>query len=167
MNMENPPATLAGGLIRRISHDLANPLAAVQMLADGTDPLLQQAITAVADQLAMHRAIFGGAPDDAIDMAALMQRVAGAIDPARLEHDIAPSADVRCIKAAAALALALGGAGRLRLSVSADGAIHVVAEKPRTTTADDPLLAFANWLAGPLILPPSGEQIREIRTAGA
>ena len=141
---------LLGAVVRRLVHDVANPLAAAQMLAEDADPLLRQSIDRVADLLALYRAIFGGNPDDAIDEAALWRRLAATIEPATLSVEIAPEAPTRALKAAAALVLGVAGRGPVLLSIAADSGIRLSAERPGPSEAD-PATAFAEQLAGPFI----------------
>lgn len=141
-------ADLLGAVVRRLVHDVANPLAAAQLLAEDGDPLLRQSILRVADLLAFYRAVFGGEPDDAIDDAALGRRLADAIAPATLAMAVAPGAPARAMKAGAALVLATAGRGPARLAIAADGAIHLAVERPREA-GSDAALRFAERLCGP------------------
>ena len=156
-------ADIMGGIIRRMVHDIANPLGAAQMLAEDGDPLLQQSIARVADLLALYRAIFGGNPADAIDSAALWRRLAAAIEPATLTLERAAEPPPATLKAAAALVLATAGRGPVRLKIGEDCTIHLTAERPRPQP-DEAALAFAQRLAGPL--KRRGEEPLELRSGG-
>lgn len=57
---------LLSAAARRFSHDLANPLAALQTLVGigETDPLMEQAVEELAARLSLFRLLCGGDPDD-------------------------------------------------------------------------------------------------------
>lgn len=129
---------LTDALVRRICHDLANPLAALRMelelagsVHDGLHGDLQPAVDALGARLELVRHVFGGkevAPD------AFARMVGDALHHRHAEIEFAPDAAPEAMRAVAmllpALCEQLGGRGRVAATVGAD-ALLVQIEAPR------------------------------------
>lgn len=172
--MRPADAALATLIARRLAHDLAGPLTALGTLAAlrDPDPLEETALADLRDQLALFRAIFGGAADAALDLAeaaALLERSAAGI---ALDLALAPEAPPARLRSALALAVEMrrlaAADARVSAAVAASGALRVAVEPlaravpPALEAACSGALeglspeqapaAFAAALAGPLRL---------------
>ncbi len=153
---------LTGQVVRKLVHDLASPVAAMRLLAEDADPLLQQAVGRLENRLALFRLIFGGGADDCIDSQRLWRLLAAVIDPATLSADIAGDSPARCQKALAAAVLAVAGRGAVAVTLGSASQWQLTVQQPRPAAisslqpdsamvhAPDPALTFAEYLIGPL-----------------
>lgn len=107
----NDGPLLAGGLIRRMAHDLSSPLAALQAIAElgSHDPSLQVAIDQLSQRLSLYRALFGGNPDvfPVAEAGMLLAERLGGLGH-RMVNSMSDNAAARDRRAAMVLALVAG-----------------------------------------------------------
>jgi hypothetical protein len=163
---------LAGALARRLTHDLAGPLAAlvtISELSPGADPLLAQAIAEMQARLSLARLLFGGEPTAPFDRGEALERLTAHLDARG--HRLTARLPVQDRPARGTLLLCLAAADRLTApgaiaatpeSVEAHGRHREIAmaleEALATGTTADPQLAaaaVAAALLGPLRVSPS------------
>lgn len=162
MPAETNEVLLTGQVVRKLVHDLASPVAAMRLLAEDADPLLQQAVGRLEDRLALFRLVFGGGADDRVDSQRLWRLLAAVIAPATLSADVAGDSPARCQKALAATVLAVAGRGAVAVTLGSASQWQLTVQQPRTAAIasllpdnaiahpPDPGLAFAAYLIGPL-----------------
>lgn len=128
---------LLGALVRRLTHDLANPLAALSTMLElsGADALAIAAADELSARLAFARLVYGGEPDSALDQTEWRQLCERQIASHHAAATVgsADGAPSRALRAAAALATGL--ADRLsprRVSVCADP-LCIELDAPRRT----------------------------------
>ena len=158
---------LAGALARRLTHDLAGPLAALVTISDlapDPDPLLAQAIAELRARHALARLLFGGEPTSPFDRRETQSLLAAHL--ARRDHSLDISLPEQDRPARGTLALCLAASDRLMGAgaiIATPDAVTVagrhrptddllVAALTTGTTADPNLApaAFAAALLGPL-----------------
>ena len=158
---------LAGALARRLTHDLAGPLAAlvtIAELAPDPDPLLAQAIAELRARHALARLLFGGEPTSPFDRAETQSLLVAHLASRAHSLDVALPAQDRPARGTLALCLAasdrLMGAGAIVATVDAVTVAGrhrptddlLIAALATGTTADPQLApaAYASALLGPL-----------------
>lgn len=174
------PVLLAGGLARRLAHDLANPLAALQTVVElmGDDPLARAALAETSGRLALFRALFGGDPDHESPQAEALLSDRLAADGRRLEVELGADAPPRLRRAGLALVLALAdrmtGPGSLRIGAAAgkpvaealgrvrapDEALAAALRGSAPGNPNEAPAAYAAALAGPLCAVPTAGGLR-------
>jgi hypothetical protein len=173
------PAGLAALVARRLAHDLAGPMAALQTLAGmrEADPLETQALAELTGRLALFRGLFGGTGSALPDLAALLPLLAaqlgeGIVLAPRLDPEAPPAATraalliglhaARSAAAGATLGIAADREGRILVTVDPARETALASHAPASQVrgAESAPLRFAEALAGPVRAAPAGSMLR-------